>query len=481
MTISLRLNFSVVSGISERFPVTFSSKRVSIVRLKRKILIMKNFFKKVSVSQIVIMGFLAVILAGSFLLCLPIASNDGQWTKYSDALFTSVSSVCVTGLVVVDTATKWSFFGQFVILILIQVGGLGVITVAITIMMFAHRKIGLHERAAVRDSLSLPHIGGVVRFMRFVLATTLVIELIGAVLLSIAFIPDYGFFKGVWYGIFHSVSSFCNAGFDLLGEGAPFTSLTRYSANPLVSITVMLLIISGGIGFLTWDDIRKHKFKLSAYRVQSKIIIAATAALVLLPAIWFFFIDFSDKPLGERILVSLFQAVTPRTAGSNVADLTTMHQSSKLLTMLLMIIGGASGSTAGGMKINTFGILFITTVSLFKRNKDVNAFRRRISDETIRKAAAVMLLYILLFTVSGVAISEIENLPILDSLFETASAIGTVGLSLGVTPTLKLASRIILMTLMFFGRMGGITFAFATVIRKKDPTARLPEDKLNIG
>ena len=442
---------------------------------------MKGLFKKISVSQVVILGFLAVIAAGSLLLSLPFASKDGQWTKYSDSLFTAVSSVCVTGLVVVDTATKWSFFGQFVIMLLIQIGGLGIITVVITIITFTHRKIGLHERAAIRDSLSLPQIGGVIRFVRFVLATTLIIEAAGAIALSVAFIPDFGFFKGVWYGIFHSVSSFCNAGFDLMGEGAPFSSLTAYSANPLVNITVMFLIISGGIGFLTWDDVKKHKLKFSAYRMQTKMIIVATAALIILPAIWFFFVDFADKPMGERILMSLFQSVTPRTAGSNTADLNAMAESSRFLLVALMLIGGASGSTAGGMKINTFGILFVTSVSLFKRNKDVNAFRRRISDETIRKAAAVAAMYILLFLLGGIAISEIDNLPVLSALYETASAVGPVGLSLGVTPTLSIGSRVILMALMFFGRMGGITFAFATIIRRNEPTARLPEDKLNVG
>lgn len=442
---------------------------------------MRNFLKRISVSQIVILGFLALILVGSFLLSLPIASNDGEWTDYFDALFTAVSSACVTGLVIADTATKWSFFGQLVILLLIQVGGLGVITVVITVMMFAHKKIGLHERAAVRDSLSLNQLAGVVRFMRFILSTTFIIEGLGAIVLSIPFVRDYGLIKGVWFGIFHSVSSFCNAGFDLLGSGAPFSSLTHYSADPIVSITIMFLIVSGGIGFLTWDDIRKNKFRFSAYRLQTKLILALTAFMILIPAVWFFFVDFGGKPIGERVLLSLFQAITPRTAGINTADLTLMSQGSKFILISLMLVGGSSGSTAGGMKINTFGILLVTTASLFKRNKDVVAFRRRISEETIRKAAAVAVLYLTLFVSCGVAISQIEGLAILDALFETASAIGTVGLSLGVTPTLGLASRIILVCLMFFGRMGGITFAFAAIIKKKEPTARMPEDKLNVG
>ena len=284
---------------------------------------MRNFFKKISVAQGMILAFMAVILIGSFLLSLPISSVSGEWTNYGDAIFTSVSATCVTGLVAVDTAAHWSLFGQIVILLLIQIGGLGVITIAIGVTTWTKHKIGLHERTAVRDSLAATQIGGVVRLMRFIVTTTFVIELIGALLLSIAFIPKFGFFKGLWYGIFHSVSSFCNAGFDILGgKGNEFVSLTAYAANPLVSITIMLLIVSGGIGFLTWDDIRKHKWHLREYRLQSKIILSATAVLIILPALWFFFFDFSGETAGKRVLLSLFQAITPRTAGSNTADLT---------------------------------------------------------------------------------------------------------------------------------------------------------------
>ena len=349
-------------------------------------------------------------------------------------------------------------------------------------LTWTKHKIGLHERAAVRDSLAATQIGGVVRLMRFIVSTTFVIEFIGAVLLSIVFVPEFGFFKGVWYGIFHSVSSFCNAGIDILGgKGNEFASLTAYAGNPLVIITVSLLIVSGGIGFLTWDDIRKHKFRLREYRLQSKIILSATAILIILPAVWFFFFDFSSESTGRRILMSLFMAITPRTAGSNTADLNSMTSASKFITILLMLTGGASGSTAGGIKINTVTLLFIAMISIFRRNRDVNVFRRRISDAIIRRAAAVASLYITLWALGGIAISAIEGLPVLDCLYETASAIGTVGLSLGITPTLSTASRIILTAFMFIGRMGGITFAFATIIKKNDPTARLPEEKINVG
>ena len=265
------------------------------------------------------------------------------------------------------------------------------------------------------------------------------------------------------------------------GKGNEYASLTAYAANPLVNITVMFLIVSGGIGFLTWDDVRKHKWRLREYRLQSKIILSATAILIILPALWFFFFDFSGESAGKRVLLSLFQAITPRTAGSNTADLTKMKSGSQFLMMLLMLVGGASGSTAGGIKINTVTVLFIAMLSIFKRNKDVTVFRRRISDGIIRRAAAVAALYITLWVIGGVTISAIENLPVFDCLFETASAIGTVGLTLGLTPTLGAASRTILAIFMFVGRMGGITFAFATIIRKNDPSARLPEEKINVG
>lgn len=429
-----------------------------------------------------ILAFMAVIILGSFLLTLPFASNDGKWTNYGDALFTAVTSTCVTGLVVVDTAAHWSLFGQIVILVLIQIGGLGVITVAIAVTTWTKHKIGLHERTAVRDSLAATQIGGVVRLMRFIVATTFVLELVGAILLSIVFVPDYGFFKGVWCGIFHSVSSFCNAGLDILGgAGNEYASMTAYASNPLLNITVMFLVVAGGIGFLTWDDMRKHKFRLHEYRLQSKIILTATSVFILVPAIWFFFVDFSGEETGTRILKSLFMAITPRTAGSNTADLNAMSASSRFLTIALMLTGGASGSAAGGIKINTVSLLFIAMISIFRRNRDVTVFRRRISDATVRRAAAVASLYVTLWAVGGMAISAIDGLPIDECLYETASAIGTVGLSLGITPSLSVASRIIVMAFMFFGRMGGITFAFATIIKKNDPTARLPEEKVNVG
>ena len=443
---------------------------------------MKRFFRVQSPARLISLGFAATILLGSALLMLPCSVRDGAELKYIDALYTSTSAVCVTGLIAVDAGDTFTSFGQVILALLIQIGGLGVITIAIAVLTWTKHKIGLRERAAVRDSLAATQIGGVVRLMRFIVSTTFVIEFIGAVLLSIVFVPEFGFFKGIWYGIFHSVSSFCNAGIDILGgKGNEFASLTAYAGNPLVIITVSLLIVSGGIGFLTWDDIRKHKFRLREYRLQSKIILSATAILIILPAVWFFFFDFSSESTGRRILMSLFMAITPRTAGSNTADLNSMTSASKFITILLMLTGGASGSTAGGIKINTVTLLFIAMISIFRRNRDVNVFRRRISDAIIRRAAAVASLYITLWALGGIAISAIEGLPVLDCLYETASAIGTVGLSLGITPALSTASRIILTAFMFIGRMGGITFAFATIIKKNDPTARLPEEKINVG
>ena len=298
--------------------------------------------------QIMILGFAGVILLGALVLMLPIATVQRVWTPFHEALFTSTSAVCVTGLVVQDTGSYWSAFGQTVILLLIQIGGLGVITGAVTFLMLAGRNITLKERSAMQDAISAPAVGGIVRLTRFILKGTFLVELLGALALLPAFCRDYGL-RGVWMSVFHSVSAFCNAGFDILGRTDSFyPSLTAYAADPLVNIVIMLLIIVGGIGFLTWDDVCTHGLHLRRYRMQSKVILSATALLITIPAVLFYLTDFADLPVGERILASLFQSVTPRTAGYNTVDLTEMTDASQAVTILLMLTGGAPGSTAGG-------------------------------------------------------------------------------------------------------------------------------------
>ena len=283
--------------------------------------------RHITSAQIIILGFFSVIILGSLLLMLPWATQDGKGASFLDALFTSTSAVCVTGLVIHDTATYWSAFGQGILLLLIQIGGMGVVTVAVSIAVASGRKIGLMQRSTMQEAISAPQVGGIVRMTEFILKTTFLIELVGAVLLSPVFCREFGLRRGVWYALFHSVSAFCNAGFDLIGIRTPFSSLTPYAAVPVVNVTIMALIVIGGIGFFTWEDIRTNKWHLRKYRMQSKVILTATGLLILVPAVYFFFCEFSDMPTGIRVWRSLFQSVTPRTAGFNTADLTCAYSS----------------------------------------------------------------------------------------------------------------------------------------------------------
>jgi trk system potassium uptake protein TrkH len=436
--------------------------------------------RKLSSSQIILFGFAGVILVGTLLLLLPFATNSGEGATFWDALFTSTSAVCVTGLIVQDTATYWSGFGQAVILLMIQIGGMGVITVAAAITMASGKKISLMQRSTMQDAISAPQVGGIVRFTGFILKGILLFELLGALVLMTVFVPEYGV-KGIWLAVFHSISAFCNAGFDLMGTTSPFSSLTAYAAHPVVNITVMLLIVIGGIGFLTWQDIRQNGLHFKRYRMQSKVVLATTGILLIIPAVYFFFFEFSVLPLGQRILMSLFQAVTPRTAGFNTADLTALSETGQTLTIGLMLIGGSPGSTAGGMKTTTVAVLFACVVAIFRRRENGRFFGRRIADDTVKNAVTVFLMYITLFLIGGMIISRVEGLPILTCLFETASAIGTVGLTLGITPGLHLISKLILICLMFLGRVGGLTLIFATLSATKNTLSRLPLEKITVG
>lgn len=450
---------------------------------------MRHIFKinrHLSSSQIIIMGFMLVILTGSILLMLPFSTKSGTGASFADALFTATSATCVTGLVVQDTAAYWSVFGQAVILILIQIGGMGVVTIAVAIAVISGRKIGLMQRSTMQEAIAAPSVGGIVRMTGFILKATILIELSGALLMMPVFWKDFRFLKGTWYALFHSISAFCNAGFDLMGSKEEFSSLTAYSGNGLINAVVIGLIIIGGIGFLTWDDIRWNGIHLKRYRMQSKVILLTTVILIVLPFLFFFFGEFGKNTwdgmtVGERVWVALFQAVTPRTAGFNTVDLSLFSESGQVIIMILMLIGGSPGSTAGGMKTTTIAVLFITLVSVFRRKEDSECFGRRIAEETIKSAAVILLMYLSLFLFGGIAISCIEQLPILTCLFETASAIGTVGLTLGITSELGTASRLILISLMFLGRVGGLTLVFAAFSDKARYLSKLPKEKITVG
>ena len=440
-----------------------------------------RYRKQWSSFEIIILGFAGVILAGALLLMLPVASREGNVTPFTETLFTATSAACVTGLAVRDTGSYWSVFGQSVILLLIQIGGLGVVTIAVSIAMLSGRKISLMQRSTMQDAISAPKVGGIVRLTRFILKGTFGIELLGALFLLPVFLRDYGG-KGIWMALFHSVSAFCNAGFDLLGKTDHlYPSLTSYVGNPLVNLTIMGLIVTGGIGFLTWDDIYTKKYHFRQYCMQSKVILLTSLFLIFVPAAFFFFRDFAGMPVKERTLCALFQSVTTRTAGFNTADLGAMNDSSKAIMILMMLIGGSPGSTAGGMKTTTIAVLILNAFATFGREPETEVFGRRFDNTVVKNAATIAILYFFLFFTGGIAISQIEHVALSDCLFETASAVGTAGLTLGITTELGLVSHLILVVLMYLGRVGGLTLIYAAISVKIQSGAKRPLDKITVG
>ena len=440
-----------------------------------------NKIKTMNSSQLIVFGFAGVILLGTFLLMLPVSSASGEATPFLNALFTSTTSVCVTGLVVYDTGTYWSLFGHCIIIILIQIGGLGVITVATFVALLSGKRIGLFQRSIMQEVVAAPQVGGIVRLTGYILKGTFIIELSGAIIMSPVFCRDFGFVKGLWMSFFHSISAFCNAGIDLMGTRGQYSSMTSYISNPLINFTLIGLIIFGGIGFLTWDDIRTNKFAFKRYKLQSKIILLTTGLLIVIPAVIYFFLEFNHMTLKTRILSSLFQAVTPRTAGFNTADLTQMSEAGKTLMIFLMLIGGSPGSTAGGMKTTTFAVLVGCVIAVFHKRDSVHFFNRRVSPEVVFTAATIAFLYIMLPLSGAMLISAIEGIPMLACFFETASAVATVGLSLGLTPGLCGISKIIIIVLMFLGRVGGLTLVYATFGRYKAQVGKVPQEKITVG
>lgn len=430
-------------------------------------------------SKIIILGFLIIILIGATLLTLPIAVRSGEG-NFLDSLFTSTSAVCVTGLVVRDTFSHWSPFGQFIIIVLIQIGGLGFITIATLLFILSGKRIGLSGRSLIKDSLSLNNLGGVLDFSKFIVMAVIIIELIGAIFLSMVFMENFGTLKGILYGIFHSISAFCNAGFDLLGINEPFSSLTSYTQNPVINITIMALIVVGGLGFLTWRDIRDNKLDIGHYSMQSKVILSYTLFLIIIPAIYFFFFEFNSLSPIERILPSLFQSITCRTAGFNTMDLTKISEPGIIIMIIIMLIGAAPGSTGGGMKITTIAVVFATTYRVFLRRKETCLFKRKIKGERINTALALFLFYIFMSLLGAILISLKDGFPMVKTWFETSSAIATVGLTLGITPKLSMFSKIILIILMYIGRVGGLTLIFST-LRDTTNQGGFPEEHITLG
>lgn len=445
--------------------------------------------RTITPAQIIILSFLAMIFIGTLLLMLPWATQNAQGASFSDALFTATSATCVTGLVVQDTATYWSGFGQAVILLLIQIGGMGVVTVAVAIFMVSGKRIGLKQRWVMQESISAPQVGGIVRLTGFILKSTFLMEGIGALLLAFRFCPRYGFGKGLWFAVFHSISAFCNAGFDLMGTpDAAYVSLTgQHAFDPLVTLCISLLIILGGLGFLTWNDVVQHRHHFHRYRLQSKLVLY-TSAILLAGGVLFFLWEFSSNSAwqhltaAQRLQAAWFQSVTPRTAGFNTVDLSLLSPVAMVVTVALMLVGGSPGSTAGGFKTTTLALLLLNIRAVFRRRDNAHCFGRRIPDDSTQGAAAIFTLYLLLFLSGGVLICCIDAVPLMRAMFESASAIATVGLSLGVTPSLSALSRLILIVLMYLGRVGSLTLLYAvTAPTSTVSPSRFPEERVSVG
>ncbi|MEA4891245.1 MAG: potassium transporter TrkG [Peptococcaceae bacterium] len=437
-------------------------------------------------AKVIIGGFFLQILIGSLLLSLPFATRSGRSASYADALFTATSATCVTGLVVQDTYSYWSGFGQAVILMLIQIGGMGVVTMAVAVFALAGKRIGFRQRYAMQESIAAPQVGGIVRLTYFIVKTTLLLEGIGAFLLALRYCPRYGLAKGLWTSVFHAVSAFCNAGFDLMGREKAFASLTLSCGDPLVNLVIMCLIVTGGLGFFLWEDLCTNHLRIRRCRLQTKVVLTTTAFLILLPALFFFFWEFRQPAWaglsgGQRFWASLFQSVTPRTAGFNTVDLTRLQSPSVLIILFLMLVGGSPGSTAGGMKTTTLAVLLLCIPSLFRNEQSLHCFKRRVGAEVLKSAVTISLLYSILTLSCGMLICCLEGVSLTASLFEAASAIGTVGLSLGITGELSLLSRLLLIGLMYFGRVGCLTMIYAFAEHQTGAAAQLPLEKITVG
>ena len=443
--------------------------------------IKRKFLKQFSSARIILLGFIIMIFVGASILSLPISSRSREFTPFIDTLFTATSASCVTGLIVYDTATHWSIFGKIIIIAMVQCGGLGVVTMITLFTQVTGKKIGLRDRATLQSALSAPQIGGIVRLTSFIFKATIIIEMIGAILMFPSFMKDFGVTKGIYYSIFHSISAFCNAGFDLMGDVSKFSSLTKYQSDIMINISIMLLILIGGLGFLIWKDILNYKFDMKRYSTQTKIILVMSVVLVIFPSILFFFTEFSGQDIKTRILSSLFQAVTPRTAGFNTTDYTKFSDNGIAITIILMLIGGGSGSTAGGIKMSTIFILVATMCSVLKQDKEVAVFKKRIEPDIIKNAVAVFVMDVVLFVAGSMIISGIEGFSLKETMFECASAVATVGLTMGITPHLGIISKVLLICLMYIGRVGGITLIFAAVTPKNNGNARYPKDQVAVG
>jgi len=438
--------------------------------------------------RILALGFAAVILIGAILLTLPISAQDGKATSFIDSLFTSTSAVCVTGLVTLDTGTHWTYFGKTVIICLIQTGGLGFMAIATLFSLIIGKRITLKERLVMQEAMNSFSLQGLVKTSKYILTFTFLVEGTAALIMSTVFIPDYGWVKGIYYSIFHAISAFCIAGFDVLGvPGKEFGSITAYADNPVIILVIGCLIIIGGLGFFVWQEIYYTK-NLKRLSLHSKLAITVTAMLVVGGAILFFLLEnnnpgtIKNMSMKGKLLSSFFASVTPRTAGFNSISTTDMTTAGRFLTIILMFIGGSPGSTAGGIKTVTFGMLVMTVVSVIKGREDTEIFQRRIGKDTVYKGFAITVIALALVLTVTMILSITEVGKTFEALlYETTSAFGTVGLTIGVTPTLSRIGRLLISFTMYCGRVGPLTLAIAFANKGMASSIKYPEDKILVG
>lgn len=445
----------------------------------------KKIAAKKSTTRQIAFGFAMIILAGTLLLSLPIANRSGHGDPLS-ALFTATSATCVTGLVVADTYQNWTIFGQLVILCMIQVGGLGFMTIGAYISVLLKKRIGLKERERLQESVNTLEIAGVVRLVKKIVQGALCIEGLGAVLLAFRFVPRFGAARGIYFAVFHAISAFCNGGFDLMGVDEAYSSLVAFEGDIVVNLVVVTLILVGGIGFIVWDDVARHKWHFRKYLLHSKIVLTTTLVLTAAGTVLFLVTEdqaaFAGMGPLERFLGALFSSVTPRTAGFNSVDTAALSNSGKMLTMLMMFIGGSPGSTAGGVKTTSMIVLLFYAVAMVLNREDINLFGRRLTDEVVKKANAVVVINATLTIIATIVIMALQ--PLLnfeDVLFEVLSAIGTVGMTVGITRDLNIISQVIIIVLMYCGRLGSLSFVLVFAQKSASASVRQPQEKIIVG
>ncbi len=436
-------------------------------------------------TQTIVLSFALLTLIGAVLLMLPISSQSGSMTPVLNAIFTATSAISGAGLVLYDTYTYWSLFGRIVILLLIQIGNLGFIIVISMFSLFLRKRIGIYERRVLMQSEGTLRLSGVVKLLKRIFFITFITEIIGAVFLAVRFCPEFGFTRGIEFAIFHSVSAFCNAGFDLMGISAPFSSLTAYSNDPLICITVMLLIVIGALGFLVWDDVINHKFDFKKYSLHSKLVFVTNFILIVGGALLFMIFEdknlFEGLPIWEKVLKAFFLSVTPRNAGFAILDCSQFTQGSELITDLLMFIGGGSASTAGGIKVTTVAVLFVFTIAAARNNTHPQIFKRSIPIETLKQAVAILVVYLIAVFSATAIICTLDGFSITDTFFETISAISTSGLSKGLTTQLSGISKLIIIALMFGGRVGGLTLMLTLAEKRVNAPIDRPKENVVVG